>query len=840
MRASRPSLFGSLPLLLIALGACGDDSGGGSDTTSPGDTTFIQPDGNGGGNRAPELERIGDRVVAVGKSLVITLAAKDPDGDPLTYSVFGNLPEGARFDKIEHRFEWSPSAAGVTVFLTFVVSDGTDFDRETVRIQVDETATSNPPTFVEAGDQIVKPGETFSLKLVATDPDGDRLTFGHEGTLPDGAELDTKTGEMTWRVPGSLAAGAPVRVTFTVSDGSGSDTMTVNFIVDDGSGNVPQPPRFTAPGNVTAKAGEQVTITLQATDPNGDAVTFSIKSGGPAGAALNGSTFTWTPGAGDVGKTYTVTFAATDGTLTALADAKITVTSGQTGPCTPDPEEPNEEIAQAKPLSAGTRQATLCETETTYDTDVWAIQVPAGQQLTATLTFTATDADVDLALLDAAGTTLAASEGVTATERVRHTPAAAGTYYLVVYGYGLEPLSLTYTLVTELGQPTVCTDDAAEENDTPGAAKPWNDTLESSVLQICGRDSDWYSFAVSCGANIEILLDIKDQADLDLYLYDNPSATGTEVAAAFTEDALEVIDWTAASSGQWVLEVVGYPAPTAESRYELVIDVTGGCEDDGRGNTSRATAATTSGLASGTVCCGDDWFRFAVTAGDKVTIDILPDGGAVGAVAYAANGTTQLGSRDPSPSQSSLTFTATATGDAYLKVTGAVGAEYVIDIGIAAAGGSCTLMSCDIYDVCDAGTGECVADFCFDDEGCPTSYFCEETFCVNACSDDAQCRVAAGYACKAAASGGYCGVSGARAPGAACFDHSDCQGQQVCAIPAKGGYCAELGCASCPAGTKCATYQGQQLCAKTCNTTADCRGGDGYTCTAEKTCLPSP
>lgn len=840
MRASRPSTIW-IPPLLLALAACGDDSGGGgSDTTTGTDTTVIQPDGNGGGNRPPELERIGDRVVAVGKSLVITLSAKDPDGDALTYSVFGNLPEGARFDKVEHRFEWSPSAAGVTVFLTFVVSDGTDFDRETVRIQVDENATSNPPTFVATGDQIVKPGETFSLKLVATDPDGDRLTYGHEGALPNGAELDSKTGDLTWRVPSDVPTGAPIRITFTVSDGTASDTMTVNFIVDDGSGNVPQPPTFTPPAAVTAKAGEPLSLTLQASDPNGDAVTFSIKSGAPPDATLSGATFSWTPAAGDVGKTYTVTFAATDGTLTTLGEVKISVTSGQTGACTPDAEEPNEDVAQAKPLAIGSRQASLCETESTYDTDVWAVEIPAGQQLTATLTFDATDVDVDLLLVDASSATLAASEGVTTTEQVRYSPAAAGTYYLIVYGYGLEPLSLTYTLATSLGAPTVCTDDGSEQNDTAGAAAAWGDALEGQELQICAGDADWYSFAVQCGASVEVLLDIKDGADLDLYLYDDPSASEEPVAAAITEDALEVIELTAASAGTWVLEVVGYPATTAESGYELVIDVTGGCEDDGRGNNSRATAASTSGLASGTMCCGDDWFVFAVTSGEKVTVEILPDGGAVGAVAYASNGTTQLASKDPSASQSSFSFTASATGDVYLKVTGAVGAEYVIDIAIEAGGGACTLLSCDLYDVCDAGTGACQADFCFDDNGCPASYWCEETFCVNACTDDVQCRTATGYACKSGATGGYCGVTGTRAPGAACFDHSDCQGQQVCALLDHGGYCAEIGCGSCPAGTKCATYQGQQICAKTCNTTADCRGGDGYTCTAEKTCLPSP
>lgn len=850
MRTVPPIALRSL-LLAGLLTACGDDpadpkdTGGGTDTTtatSPdGSDTNVGPDGNTN-NAAPELERIGDRVVAIGKTLVITLAAKDADNDELTYSVFGNLPAGARFDKDAHRFEWSPTEAGKTVFLTFVASDGTDFDRETVRIQTTADATSNPPSFVELGDQIVTPGASVALTLVATDPDGDAITYGFQGTLPQGATLNPETGAFAWSVPGDITAGAPVRVTFTATDGTASDSLVVNFIIDDGSGTVPKPPVFEEVGNVTAKVGEQVSITLVATDPNGDAITYSIKSGGPAGGSLDGATFTWTPSAAEVGQTFTITFAATDGTFTALAETKITVTSGQVGNCTADAEEPNEDIAGAKPLAIGTKNATLCETEATLDTDVWAVDVPGGQELTVTLTFTAPEADIDIFLYSAAGDELAASDGVSNTETFRYAPAAAGTYYIVVLGYALEPLTATYTLTTALAAPTSCTDDDYEDNDLQGAATPYDAQVEAASLQICGGDADYYRFAVQCGSQVDIIMDIASAgADLDLYLY-NDTSSPEPIDAAITEDPIEGIEIAAApNGGTWVLEVSGYPFNTAESGYELLIEVGDGCVDDDRGNNTRDDAASFSGLASGVVCCGDDWFELPLAAGEKATVDVGSDNDlAVGVIAFAPDGTTQVGAREQSTNFGSFAFTAAAAGTYYLKVTGAVSAEYLIDVAVTTGSEQCDDMTCGLYTVCDTSSGQCVSDFCFGDFDCPVGYDCEETYCTNGCEGEDDCRGDEGYSCKQGTEVDYCGISGAGGHGESCGDHSECAGQQVCLFFEPSGYCAEAGCESCPANTKCATFNGQQFCAKTCNVASDCRVSDGYTCSAEKTCLPTP
>ena len=73
------------------------------------------------------------------------------------------------------------------------------------------------------------------------------------------------------------------------------------------------PPVLAAIGNKTASEGQKLSFTLSATDPDGDAITYSAKNL-PAGATLSGNAFSWTPDYTQAGS-YTVTFIADDGNL---------------------------------------------------------------------------------------------------------------------------------------------------------------------------------------------------------------------------------------------------------------------------------------------------------------------------------------------------------------------------------------------------------------------------------------------------------------------------------------------------------------------------------------------
>src|SRR5688572_14036882 len=84
-----------------------------------------------GGGSAPELEDVGDQVVAVGSELVLQLRATDADGDTLAYGFSSDVPDlgdratVSRTPSGDGTFRWRPVAADVGEWhFDFTVSDG--------------------------------------------------------------------------------------------------------------------------------------------------------------------------------------------------------------------------------------------------------------------------------------------------------------------------------------------------------------------------------------------------------------------------------------------------------------------------------------------------------------------------------------------------------------------------------------------------------------------------------------------------------------------------------------------------------------------------------------------
>lgn len=282
-------------------------------------------------NRPPVLAPVGDRQVWEGETLTFELVASDADGDALSYGVEGQ-PGGSTL--VERLFQWTPvrGEAG-TYEVTFTVNDGQGgTDRETVTITVEKT--NQAPVLSPIGDQQVEEGETLTVELVASDADGDELSFQVEGQ-PEGASLSGNT--FSWAPTGEQAGN--YQVTFTVDDGQGgTDRETIAITV--GRDNIPPvlteiyrhlgdewgilPMRASAdpvlgidPLFGSVQIGSKwegvriLTLTLEATDADGDELQFGVSSN-PAGSSLSGDTFTWAPTQEQEG-TYQVTFTVSDG-----------------------------------------------------------------------------------------------------------------------------------------------------------------------------------------------------------------------------------------------------------------------------------------------------------------------------------------------------------------------------------------------------------------------------------------------------------------------------------------------------------------------------------------------
>jgi hypothetical protein len=193
-------------------------------------------------------------------------------------------------------------------------------------------------TFSPVAPYSVNEGATLSITLVgadqnSTDVSSLKYTITVPTSLPSGAKL---TGNIfSWTPNFNAGRQAAYSFTFKVTDVYGaSSTSTISITVV----NVDRAPIFTSvlPPNQIAVVNKPTPVIYsfqyEASDPDGDVVTYSLSSG-PAGSSIDPNTglFTWGPTSDQVGQMYTVTVKATDGTLTTKTSQTIAASTTITG-----------------------------------------------------------------------------------------------------------------------------------------------------------------------------------------------------------------------------------------------------------------------------------------------------------------------------------------------------------------------------------------------------------------------------------------------------------------------------------------------------------------------------
>jgi uncharacterized repeat protein (TIGR01451 family) len=200
-------------------------------------------------------------------------------------------------------------------------------DSATVTVEV----TNHAPEILSAPVTEVNEGEAYVYDVVAEDADGDVLIYTLD-QAPLGMGIEITSGLIEWS-PGYSAAGIyPVMV--RVVDGQGGvDTQSFDVTV----ANVNRPPEITSTPVTTAIEGEPYAYDVEATDADGDALTFSLITA-PAGMTIDAASglIEWTPTDVQVGE-HTVTVRVEDsGGLSATQDFVITVTTPNLPPVAVD------------------------------------------------------------------------------------------------------------------------------------------------------------------------------------------------------------------------------------------------------------------------------------------------------------------------------------------------------------------------------------------------------------------------------------------------------------------------------------------------------------------------
>lgn len=277
-----------------------------------------------------------------GTATVVPLANQNPQGP-------GNKITLSRLVLIEWRVDggaWTPAQAddgsfdSITetfTFTTSVLPEGThiiEAHSRNTEGNVDSAPASDsltvvqntPPVLGTVSNQTVDEETLLTFKAIATDEDGDPLTFSLANGSPLGASITTD-GIFTWR-PSETQGPYNYTVRINVSDGYKRDSRTVTIEVKE----VNKPPVVEMIDHFIVDQERALTFVATASDSDYPAQTlrFSLGPDAPAGASISPSgQFLWMPGKDQGPGTFTLTIMVSDGLAT--VSKTITITVNKTG-----------------------------------------------------------------------------------------------------------------------------------------------------------------------------------------------------------------------------------------------------------------------------------------------------------------------------------------------------------------------------------------------------------------------------------------------------------------------------------------------------------------------------
>lgn len=240
-------------------------------------------------NQGPQLTTVtaAPTIAARGALISLQANASHPQGEALTYTwqapqgwaliTSGNPPEAPQLQ--------APDEPGASATIEVTVTDTRG--KRAVGSVVVQTESNNSPSInnTSATPAVVARGATSVIDVFASDPDGDALTYAW--TL-DNAE---------WSYSGSgdqITLSAPskpdsmVTATVVVSDGFGG-TASRSISVETETNQAPTINSISAPSTGWIAPGDTVTLGADATDPDGDTLTYSWSITSGWSAAGNGA-----------------------------------------------------------------------------------------------------------------------------------------------------------------------------------------------------------------------------------------------------------------------------------------------------------------------------------------------------------------------------------------------------------------------------------------------------------------------------------------------------------------------------------------------------------------------
>ena len=306
-------------------------------------------------NRQPEWVDVPEMIdVQEGDLIQFGLIGRDPDNDQLVITFDSpNIHDNYDFEYFgdgSGSFEWQTDYESAGNYQAeFTLTDG---ELETVAVvEINVGNVNRAPSIADLneGNQVEGAEDALvAFRLEATDPDGDALEYNWDmDNLPQAAgfvDNGDGTGDFTWNT--GFDDEGVYQPVFTVSDGDLTGEILVTITI----GEVNRPPfiiNLNQGNQVEANENEIVEFTLEASDPDGDALEFNWDMDNlpqEAGFVDNGDgtgDFTWDTGFDDEG-VYRPVFTVSDGDLTGDIAVTITISNVNRAPSIADLNEGNE------------------------------------------------------------------------------------------------------------------------------------------------------------------------------------------------------------------------------------------------------------------------------------------------------------------------------------------------------------------------------------------------------------------------------------------------------------------------------------------------------------------
>ncbi len=592
-----------------------------------------------GVNDPPNLEAITDQTAQLNSPFQLTVTATDPDGDDLTFQLDrdgagANIPVSATITKTSPTtalIEWTPSVSdgpGPFTFIVIVTDDAAIplADSETFVVTVQNEAPEvdlnggvagidfsasftegagpvsvvDPTATVTDADNTNIDSATITLTNLL-DTDDEVLAVDTTGTGIT-AVYNSSTGVLTLTGSDTLANYQQVIRTLTydnLSENPDTTDRTIEVVVSDGVNDsaaatatvsvegINDPPNLEEIADQTAELDTLFQLTVTATDPDGDDLTFQLDPGGvganiPASATITKTSATtavieWTPTASDGAGPFTFIVIVTDDATLALADSETFTVTLQTDPPAVDLNGEGTGVdftasflEDAGPVSVVDATATVSDTDSTNI-----------DSATITLTNILNPGD-ELLAVDTTGTAITANYD-------------SGTGILTLSGsdtlanYQLVIRTLTYDNLSDDPDTTdrtieVVVNDGASDSPTATTTvtvEAVNDTPQLTLPSPFDTGTP-VEVEINTEVTFTILVDDPDDAPLDRFYYldlDNSGISPTEFQPEITSpsavDDGGVFSWTPTQAGTYTITVIAQdsePAIDQETFTLIVVD----------------------------------------------------------------------------------------------------------------------------------------------------------------------------------------------------------------------------------------------------------------------------